>query len=54
MNTCATCGHARISHIHEEGACFPGFRCEAECQRFVDSARVSDPTVKAILGEGAS
>jgi hypothetical protein len=29
-STCA-CGHAQIDHIYEEGACRPGFVCEAGC-----------------------
>jgi hypothetical protein len=28
------CGHLRIHHIHEEGACRPGFECAANCTEF--------------------
>lgn len=33
--TCATCGHGKRHHIYEEGACRPGFACEAGCTQFV-------------------
>ena len=32
---CAFCGHDRKHHIYHEGACRPGFICEAECGVFV-------------------
>lgn len=28
------CGHLRRQHIYHEGACRPGFLCEARCQEF--------------------
>ena len=28
------CGHAASAHIHEEGACRPGFTCEQSCEVF--------------------
>lgn len=31
---CATCGHDRRQHIYEEGACRPGFICDAHCEEF--------------------
>lgn len=34
MNKCKTCGHDIHSHIYEEGACRPGFLCEASCKKF--------------------
>lgn len=30
------CGHERIQHIYEEGACRPGFVCEKKCEQFID------------------
>lgn len=30
------CGHARIQHIYEVGACRPGFVCEVGCSGFQD------------------
>lgn len=28
------CGHKRIEHIYEEGACRPGFVCATSCEKF--------------------
>lgn len=33
---CAACGHPKIAHIYEEGACRPGFACS--CQKFQEAA----------------
>ncbi len=33
---CGRCGHARYQHIYCEGACRPGFECEAHCDKFVE------------------
>ena len=32
------CGHDRSAHIYEEGACRPGFVCEAACDWFTPAA----------------
>lgn len=29
------CGHEKRQHIYEEGACRPGFKCEARCEKYV-------------------
>lgn len=28
------CGHENKDHIYNEGACRPGFLCEAKCEKF--------------------
>ena len=28
------CGHKRIEHVYEEGACRPGYKCADQCIRF--------------------
>ena len=33
MSKCE-CGHAKSDHIHEEGACRPGFVCPSGCHAF--------------------
>lgn len=33
-NDTCVCGHLKIHHIYEEGACRPGFVCKMECEEF--------------------
>jgi len=41
------CGHTRLQHIHEEGACRPGFVCDKACDQYQDRAwkRIRDALV---------
>lgn len=36
--TICRCGHAMVNHIYYEGACRPGFICDARCQSFTPAA----------------
>ncbi len=45
---CVKCGHERQHHIYNEGACRPGFVCEARCPWF-EEPNPKKPVVEILL-----